>query len=167
VRHERSLALEQIAELKKAFPKVDWLLGNHDVLPARQAERVGLSADMLKGYGDYWELPKTWKIHKRYTRLEIDGVLYCHGDQGPQGENAAKNQSRSNFRSTVIGHLHQCGGVAWTVNQDARIFGVSTGCGVDHETLAMAYARPYKSKPFIGCAVILEGTHPYVEPMKL
>ena len=167
VMHERDKALEQISLITRAFPQAELLLGNHDVLPYRKAQTVGLGSDMLRSYNDYWGLPKKWSVYPRYYKLVIDGVIYCHGDQGPQGENAAKNQSRANFRSTVIGHLHQCGGVAWTCNQDARIFGVSVGCGVDHHTLAMAYARPYKLKPFLGCAVVIDGRYAYVEPMCL
>ena len=167
VAHEKALARKQVKELTKAFPKVDLLLGNHDVLPQRKAETIGLAGDMLRSFGEYWELPKTWKVHQRYTKLKIDGVVYSHGDQGPQGLNAARNQALANFRSTVIGHLHQCGSISWACNADARVFGMSVGCGVDHHHLAMAYGRPYRFKPFIGCGIVAEGTHPYVEPMLL
>jgi len=167
VRHEFDLANKQIKQLVKAFPKVDLLLGNHDVLPYRRAVAMGLGSNMLRSFNDYWGLPKTWKVHPRYHNLRIDGVIYRHGDQGPQSINAARNQALANFRSTVIGHLHQCGSVSWAVNQDSRVFGMSVGCGVDHHTLAMAYGRAYRFKPFIGCGIVVDGTVPYVEPMLL
>jgi len=140
VRHEFDMANKQIKQLVKAFPKVDLLLGNHDVLPYRRAVAMGLGSNMLRSF---------------------------HGDQGPQSINAARNQALANFRSTVIGHLHQCGSVSWAVNQDSRVFGMSVGCGVDHHTLAMAYGRAYRFKPFIGCGIVVDGTVPYVEPMLL
>ena len=167
VRHEYELALGQVRSLVKAFPDVDILLGNHDVLPYRRAISMGLGGNMLRTFSEYWDLPKSWKVHQRYSKIKIDGVLYAHGDQGPQGINAARNQALANFRSTVIGHLHQCGSVGWACNQDSRGFGMSVGCGVDHSELAMAYARPYRFKPFVGCGIIIDGVYPYVEPMQL
>jgi predicted phosphodiesterase len=167
VLHERAMANAQVSAISKAFPRADLMLGNHDVLPNRKAEAIGLSGDMLRTFHDYWGLPKGWRVHPRYEKIQIDGVIYCHGDQGPQGINAARNQALANFRSTVIGHLHQCGGVSWACNQDSRIFGMAAGCGVDHNELAMAYARPYKHKPFIGCGIVVDGVYAYVEPMIL
>ena len=47
-----------------------------------------------------------------------------------------------------------------------RCFGVQVGCGIDHKTYAMAYAKNFP-KPAIGCAVIIDGFQPITIPMDL
>jgi hypothetical protein len=56
--------------------------------------------------------------------------------------------------STVQGHLHTQLYTEWYVGANFRIFGSQVGCGVDHESYAMAYAKAGR-KPAIGCMVIL------------
>lgn len=167
VQQEVDLARVQVKRLAKMFPCVDWLLGNHDLLPARHAQEAGLPADIIRNEIDYWSLPKTWKVHQRYTKHVIDGVVYSHGETGPQGENAARGQSRTNFQSTVIGHLHSCSGVTWTVNHNKRIFGMSVGCGVDWHLLQFEYGVKFARKPAISCGIVIDGLYAYVEPMVL
>lgn len=167
VQDEVSSARRQIEMLTAMFPKVDWLIGNHDALPQRQAEFAGLPRNLLRTEKDFWGLPKGWNVHPRFSRLEIDGVLYSHGETGPQGKFAGKAQSEANFKSTVIGHLHACAHVAWTVNHSYRVFGMSVGCGVDHNLLQFEYGVKYRYKPVIACGVVIKGEDPYLETMKL
>ena len=46
--------------LIKAFPKADWLIGNHDALTERQAVTAGLPPELLKDYADMWNVG--WSI---------------------------------------------------------------------------------------------------------
>lgn len=59
--HEKSLSLrnatleyakarKQVASLARAFPKTDWLIGNHDALTERQAVTAGLPPELLRDY---------------------------------------------------------------------------------------------------------------------
>ncbi len=162
---ERKKALRQMASLARAFPKVDWLIGNHDALPMRQAVAAGIPEEMLIDYADAWEVP--WKTHPRFTKLEIDGVLYAHGDCGPGGKYAAINQAKAFMQSTVIGHFHAQAGVAFYANELKRVFGASTGCGIDHHLLAFEYGRKFPSKPVLGCVVVEGGRRAIFEPWLL
>ena len=40
------------------------------------------------------------------------------------------------------------------VGKKFRVFGLQTGCGIDHKSYAMAYAK-YGKRPAVGCAVVL------------
>lgn len=160
-------ARKQIKQITKIFPKADWLVGNHDALPQRQAEFAGLPRGLLRSEQDFWELPKGWTVHPRWARIEYDGVQYNHGEMGPQGEFAAKSQSKANFQSTVIGHLHANSFIGYTVNHGHRIFGMNVGCGVDHELLQFEYGQKFKFKPVISCGVVVGGDDAYLETMKL
>jgi predicted phosphodiesterase len=162
---ELRAARRQIATLAAAFPKADWLIGNHDALTERQAQTVGIPDRMLRDYADLWEIP--WTVHPRFSKLTIDGVLYAHGDGGRAGADAALAQAKDNFRSTVIGHFHSQAGVKWWANREFRVFGLSVGCGIDIGKLQFAYGRRIVAKPILGCGVVLDGQRALFEPWLL
>ena len=164
---ERKEALGQIRAITKAFPKADMLIGNHDDLTQRQAVAVGLDPGVLRSFSDYWELPSGWTIHPRYDELEIDGVLYYHGDKGGGGVYAAANHAKAQFQSVVIGHFHGNAGVHYLANSNNRVFGMSVGCGVDGQRQAMEYGRKYVRKPILGCGIVTNGKQGYFEPWLL
>ena len=58
--------------------------------------------------------------------------------------------------NVVQGHLHTQCYTEWVVGANFRVFGSQVGCGIDHDSYAMAYAKRGK-KPAIGCAVIIDG----------
>lgn len=158
-------ALKQVATLTRAFPKVDWLIGNHDALTERQAVTAGLPPELLRDYADMWEVD--WTVHPRFAKLIIDDVIYSHGDSGRGGQDAAFKQAKDNFRSTVIGHFHSQAGVRWWANPDYRVFGLSVGCGIDASRLQFEYGRKIAQKPILGCGVVLGGRQAYFEPWLL
>ncbi len=164
VKSEVRKARKQIGKLHDMFPFADWLIGNHDALPSRQATEAGLPDDMLLGDVEYWRL-EGWKAHPRFTHLKIDGVLYSHGEAGGGGKYAAINQSRANFQSTVIGHFHALGGVWYTCNRGSRVFGMNVGTGMDWKRLQFSYGWKFASKPVLGCGVVIDGKTAYFEPM--
>jgi len=158
-------ARKQVATLTRAFPKCDWLIGNHDALSQRQAATVGLPAELLRSYDDIWELD--WKVHPRFTKLIIDGTVYSHGDSGKGGQDAALKQAKDNFRSTVIGHFHAQAGARWWANPEFRVFGLSVGCGVDVNKLQFEYGKKFSARPVMGCGVVLNGKRAIFEPWLL
>jgi hypothetical protein len=68
--------------------------------------------------------------------------------------------------STVQGHLHTQCYTNWYVGQNFKVFGTQVGCGIDHDSYAMAYAKRGK-KPAIGCAVVIDGKTCINELMEL
>lgn len=174
--HEKSPALSnatrefehakrQVTSLARAFPKADWLLGNHDALTERQALSVGLPTQVLRDYTDLWELD--WTVHPRFSKLIIDRVIYSHGDSGRSGQDAALAQAKDQFRSTVIGHFHGQAGVKWWANPEFRVFGMSVGCGIDASRLQFEYGRRMVAKPILGCGVVIDGRRAFFEPWLL
>lgn len=162
---EYSKAKRQVASLARAFPDVDWLIGNHDALTERQAVSAGLPPQLLRDYPDMWDVD--WSVHPRFSKLVIDGVVYSHGDSGRGGQDAAFRQTKDNFRSTVIGHFHEQAGVKWWANPEFRVFGMSVGCGIDASRLQFEYGRKLSAKPVLGCGVVIDGRKAYFEPWLL
>ena len=157
-------ALDQVAVLTSWFPDADLLLGNHDVLPYRWLNEVGIPEDMMRDFGDIFKLPDGWTVHQRYAQLEIDGVIYQHGDRG---RSSASLNARDEFQSVVQGHHHSKAGIEFTANRNHRVFGMQVGCGTDWKHHQQDYGVKYTKKPIIGCGIVIDGTTPIFEPMIL
>ena len=148
---ELEMAIKRISRWYKAFPKATVLVGNHDRLIMRKAQTSAIPSKWIKSYKEVLEVPD-WNFVERY---EKDGVQFLHGEGG-----TASTKCRADMMNTVQGHLHTQCYTQHYVGKKFRIFGTQVGCGINHESYAMAYAK-YGKKPAIGCAVILNnGTIP-------
>ena len=142
---ELELAINKIANWYKAFPKAKVIIGNHDRMIMRKAQTSAIPSKWIKSYQDVLEVPN-WEFLERYV---LNDVQYIHGEAG-----TARTKCRADMMNTVQGHLHtQCYTENY-VGAKYRIFGMQVGCGIDHESYAMAYAKSGK-KPAIACGVIL------------
>ena len=165
-RDEYEQSKKQVAQLYKMFPKAVVMTGNHDSLPKRKATTIGIPSELIRQYSDIWETPK-WEWKPRYAIHEIDGVLYAHGDRGKGGIGAALKNAKEHFKSWVQGHLHGQANVTYFANNDFIIFGMSVGCGLDVDNMAMNYGKKFNQKPIVGCGVVIDGKYAFFEPMQL
>ena len=94
-------------------------------------------------------------------RVVIDGVQYIHGESG-----RASKKAKDDMMSTVQGHRHTEMFTEFVVGANFKIFGCAVGCGIDHQSYAMAYGKNFK-KPAIGCAVVFGGEFAINVPMSL
>lgn len=145
----------------KAFPKVKVCIGNHGNLHARQARTAGLPKRFIKEHKDAWQAPKGWVWALRH---EVDGMQLIHGTKfsGALGHLRAAKEHR---QSTVIGHLHSFGGVAYTATHHDCLFGMNVGCGIDIEAYAFEYGIEFPIRPTLGCGVVIDGVEAYFERM--
>ena len=144
---ELELAISKIASWYKAFPVADVTIGNHDRLVMRKAQTSAVPKKWIRQYKEVLETP-TWNFT---DRVIIDGVQYIHGEAG-----TARTKCKGDMMSTVQGHLHTQAYTEWVVGANFKVFGMQVGCGIDHDSYAMAYAKRGK-KPAIGCGVIIGG----------
>jgi len=144
---ELELSISRIARWYKAFPKATVIIGNHDRMVMRKAQTGNIPKKWIKSYKEVLEVPK-WKFVERY---EKNGVQYIHGEGG-----TARTKCRADMMNTVQGHLHTQCYTEHYVGKNFRIFGTQVGCGIDHDSYAMAYAK-YGRKPVAACAVVLNG----------
>lgn len=159
-------AMKQVQKLYKAFPKVEYMIGNHSDLVGRKARLVGLPEEVIIPFGDLWRVP-SWNIHPRYSDIKIDGVIYRHGDKGKGGTRiAAFRNAVDEHCSVVQGHLHAQFGIEYSANHDRATFGAQVGCGVLPGHPNMKYSRVYSARPILGCVVVKNG-EPILERMKL
>ena len=141
---ELEYAIKRISRWYKAFPEAHVIIGNHDRIIMRKAQTSAIPSKWIRSYKEVLEVPD-WEFVERYVQ---DGVQYIHGEGG-----TARTKCRADMMNTVQGHLHTQCYTEHYVGQNYRVFGTQTGCGIDHETYAMAYAK-YGKKPAIGCVVV-------------
>ena len=149
-KQELEYAIKKIAKWYKAFPEATVIVGNHDRMIMRKAQTSLIPSKWIKSYKEVLEVPN-WEF---VDRLVVDGVQYIHGEAG-----TARSKCRADMMNTVQGHLHTQTYIEHYVGQNFRVFGMQVGCGIDHDSYAMAYAKRGK-KPSIACAVVLGGTTP-------
>jgi len=142
---ELALAIKRMARWRDAFPIATVIIGNHDRMVMRKAQTSAIPSKWIKSYKEVLNVPD-WNFVERY---EKNGVQYIHGEGG-----TARTKCRADMMNTVQGHLHTQAYCEHYVGQNFRVFGMQVGCGIDHESYAMAYAK-YGKKPAIGCAVVL------------
>lgn len=153
-----------VKDLAKMFPKMDVLTSNHDNRIYRAANKAGIPSWYIKEYHGWMNCPDTWKFH---DELEIDGVLYTHGDEaGAGGMNAALNRAKAYGQSTVSGHLHTLADIRYYANRKHLIFGFQVGCLIDQKQYAFAYSKKNIKKAIIGCGIVDKGI-PIFIPMLL
>lgn len=144
---ELDLAISRLKRWHEAFPNSTVIIGNHDRIIMRKAQTSSVPRKWIKPYHEVLEVP-TWDFKVREI---IDGVQYVHGENG-----TARTKCRADMMSTVQGHLHTQAYTEYYVGANFKIFGMQVGCGIDHESYAMAYAKTGK-KPAIGCGIITGG----------
>lgn len=154
---ELDLAISRLKRWYKEFPKADVTIGNHDRLIRRKAFSGGIPKRWVKEYAEVLEVPD-WNFT---DRVVIDGVQYVHGESG-----RATKKAKDDMMSTIQGHRHTEMFTEFLVGINHKIFGCAVGCGIDHETYAMAYGKNFK-KPAIGCAVCFGGKYALNVPMNL
>lgn len=147
----------------KHFPTVRVCMGNHDELIYRKAMTHGLPKAAFRSLNEILQAPVGWTWDFSH---EIDHVLYQHGT-GTSGKTAHSTRSTNNRQSTVIGHVHSHGGVAYVASNKDLIFGLNVGCGIRPTAYAMTYGRDFVNRPTLGCGVVLAGKHAFFIPMDL
>ena len=156
---ELSLAISKIVKWYKAFPKAYVTIGNHDRIIARKAQTGGIPSRWIRSYSEVLGTPN-WEF---VESVEIDGVVYVHGD----GAGQARSRFKKDLSSLVMGHFHTSGYIEYAVGKNFKIFGMQVGCGIDASSYAMSYGKAF-GKPFISCGVVLNnGLLPILEPMHL
>lgn len=144
---ELELAIERNALFVKQWPEMDALIGNHDAIPYRKGKTGKIPSRWIRSLPDVLNAPG-WRFHES---LIIDGVYYNHG-LGKKAHMKAKSM----MCSTVQGHYHSEAYTIYQVGMTQSVFGTQVGCGIDHKSYAMSYAKD-NPPPAIGCAVIIGG----------
>lgn len=147
---ELDLAIDRISKWYEVFPKATVIIGNHDRMIMRKAQTSAIPKAWIKNYKDVLNTPQ-WDF---VDRTVVGDIQFIHGEAGE-----ARSKCTADLMSTVQGHLHTKAYTEWFVGANFKVFGSQVGCGIDHDSYAMSYAKRGK-KPAVGCMVILNEEMP-------
>lgn len=157
---ELELAIEQLLPFYRAFPDMLVCESNHTIRPWKKAFEAGLPKSFLPTVARVLRAPDGWTWH---NQIEVDGVLYIHGDAGSSGFTAHIQYMRKFKQSVVIGHIHSYAGV----NYEGELFGVNSGCLIDADAICFKYAKNMPIPVSLGCTVVKYGKQAQFIPMIL
>ena len=158
---EFDMAEDEVVKFANAFPSLYFTLGNHDLIPERQAATLGIGRRFVKDLAQLFRLPKGWKIGNEFI---IDGVLYRHAPPAG-GKDGAINSAIQERMSICVGHQHSFGGIKYSANKREVIFGMNAGCGIDVDAYAFAYGKNALNRPTLGCGIVFSSENAIFVPM--
>ena len=161
--HELAAAIEALQPLYKEFPEMDLCESNHGSLVFRRAKHFGLSARVIKSYGEVIQAPKGWNW-KFEVDLQLSNGHRCMFHHSYGGNILLASQRRG--QNLVSGHIHNSFSVQHWTNSERTFFAAQAGCLVDDTSLAFAYNKATIQRPILGSVAILDGV-PKLLPMFL
>jgi len=140
------------------FPEMTLILGNHDVRIIKKCLEVGIPKKLIPKLEKLFPF-QGWDWHMSHRPLVIDNVMYVHGDEF--AGNAIAKAKRAGM-SVVQGHDHQMY-LEFLNTMGRKTFGMGTGCTVDVDSPAAAYAAKNPMGVDLGFAEIIKGV-PHLIP---
>lgn len=159
---ELEWAIEQMEYLYDIFPKVDLVDSNHGSMVYRKGKHHGIPRKYLRDYGDVLEAPAGWKWHMDLTIKVGKREIYFHHGISKNIIKVVKERGVC----VVQGHFHTEFNIQYCGTPNHLLWGLQTGCLIDHHALAFAYDRTNLGRPVIGCGIIIDGL-PHLLPMQL
>jgi len=159
---ELEITKSWIKRLEKIFPKMTLLESNHGSLVLRRAVASKMSRRFIKPYNDILEVGKGWEWKdKHIINTDKNRVMFAH-----QFSKDIAKAVKETSMCCVQGHFHTVSEVKYVANDYSLNWGISTGCLVNKDSLAMAYMKVNVAKPILSCALITDGI-PCITPMVL
>lgn len=162
---EYQKALEWAASVNKAFPRGVLVMGNHDAIPQRQLQTIGVAPSLLKERNELFGLDDGWRVEPLYHTIFDGQVLIEHGI-GSGGMYGAINTAIAKRSSYCQGHTHSYAMVAYRSNYKNTIFGMNCGCLFDADSLAARYGQYAKWKGVLGCGIVYSPDHAEFIPLR-
>ena len=158
---ELKQSIYELKDLYAIFPRMNVIDSNHGSLIFRKAKIASIPLSVFRPWSEVLEAPKGWKWTYDLTLKMSNGkhVYFHHGLS-----NNALRCSQNKSMSYVQGHYHTKFEIMYWANSIDLFWGVTSGCLIDHKSLAFAYAKNTLPKPILGCTMIIEG-HPVLIPM--
>lgn len=153
--HELERVIEKTELWKKSFPKMITLDSNHGSLVIRRMKRHGVPIAHLKSLKEIYNTPKWQWVNDIFIETKIGRVYGTHGKSS-----AYNKLAREVGCHAFQGHHHGKCEVTWANSVFNQRFNMFVGCGVDRDSLAMAYGRNNIPQPILACGVLSKHGYP-------
>lgn len=147
---EWEMVLSSSSRVHALFPRLQILLGNHDIRYLKAANVAGIPSQLVKTLSE--ALPfKGWVWNTSSQPLVLDGVAYVHGD-----EHAGTVEQKAALLGmpVVQGHTHKARIVYLSTFNKKLIWGMDAACTADLKSPAFKYARNMLKKAMVGFATV-------------
>ena len=122
----------------------------------------GIPIRVLKNLQELYETPR-WSWHHDIILMTNMGHVYlCHGKSSAYGKLAKEMGC-----SAIQGHFHGKFEITWHKSAMTSRFNAFSGCLIDDDSMAMAYARNNLPKAILGAMLIDEQGFPRLLKMRL
>ena len=159
---ELELGKKEIHRLHKLFPQMTLLESNHGSMVLRRAMAKGMTKSFIKSYNQILEVGNGWNWkEKHFIDTGKGRILFGH-QFSPDVSKAVAQYALS----VVQGHYHTIREVRFHGNDFHLNFGMTVGCLINKDALAMNYMRLNLKKPILSCGLITNGM-PSLTPMYL
>jgi len=163
---ELKLGQKILREIEKLFPSMDLVDSNHGSMAFRKAKAHGIPRHLILPYRNAIfgnDGGKGWNWHQRFTITMSNGqkCVFVH----TAGVDCLRNAEHLGM-CFVQGHHHEKFEIRYSSNPEKLYWGMTVGCLIDDEKLAFAYNKLNRTRPLIGCGIIING-HPKLLPMVL
>lgn len=147
-------AIEALDPYYSEFAEAMLCSSNHGVRMELRMEEAGIPRRGRKTMREIICAPAAWKWAQHWR---IGDTIFEHGDAIMGGHYPYANLMRQNMESSVCGHHHGAFGIHWHRTPHKLMFGMGSGCLIDEDSYAFAYGKKSKTKPILGCSVVLDG----------
>jgi hypothetical protein len=158
---EYTTTTRAIASLTRLFPRVRACIGNHDRRVMAAIIRSTLPSIVAPSVRDIYGTPRGWIWRDRWR---AGRVWLIHGEGYGSSDGAALRAARHLGSPCIMGHIHSVAGAQHATTHAGSIWGLSVGCLVDPDSVAMAYGRECRHRPVLGAGLIVDGV-PLFFPM--
>jgi predicted phosphodiesterase len=156
---ELKAAIKFMKQLYKLFPVASVCIGNHTERAYKKAKKAAIPSAFMKHISEVLEAPKDWQWRDYFI---VDNIMFTHGE-GYCSQDAALRLAIANGMNTVIGHIHSAAGVQYSASKLRTVWGASSGCLVDVNSLAMVYGKHSPKKPVLGTTVVYHGNPMFIQ----
>jgi len=150
---EWKLSMKELRRWYKAFPNVFLCKGNHDEIPTRHAQSLGLSPKLfVRTLNNIYKMPKGWVWDDYFT---MGSKLWIEHGIGSNGMYGCKNTALKKGCSYVQGHTHAHGGVFDIPSAFEHRQAMNVGCLMDVDKYNARYGKIWYKVPMsLGCGII-------------
>lgn len=155
---EWEVATNNMSELVKIFPNIQFLLGNHDLRFIKRAKDVRIPSMFVRNLREVYDVPATVGFH---DSMLVNNILFTHGEPFC-GKTATDKLLVSHRCSVVHGHVHGHAGVVYSANAHGTIWGMNAGAMIDEKAYAFSYGKAYPNKAVVGSGIIINGVPQFI-----
>lgn len=154
-------AASVLQTIHKIFPKAHLLHSNHGSLFSRKLKKHGLPIAILRPLPELYKTPGWVWTERILLQTRLGLTMLGHGMSAKAGEWA-----KDLGVSTIEGHYHTKFHITWHINALRSYYSIHSGCLIDYDSYAFAYAKQNIKEPCIGATIIHPSGNPELVPLE-